>query len=289
MRTIRLDAETANRLVSGQMSPDDAPPGYAGVAQLLAQAKTAPGASSAKELATVAAIGEAVRGHLQLPTPSTREKKMLAKVLTVKGAVVAVAVLFGAGTAAAATGSLPSQAQNAVHNALAHLDVSVPDGNANQNGTDHGQSSNHSGTQNSHAKPGLCNAAAHNGTTTPNAQGTKPNSHSVFGSFNSSTCTGVGAPGNSANGGPDATPGSGGSNTTGQGQDGQPASVPPGPPTSVSTPAPVPTPNQGSGANQSGSGNSGSGLNTANTNDGGASSTGSGAASSGSGNATSGP
>jgi hypothetical protein len=292
MRPIRLDAETANRLASGQLNPDDAPPGYSAVAQLLAQARTAPTVASGREPATVAAMQAAVLGRLELPTSSAKEKKMLGKVLTLKGAAVAGAVLLGAGTAAAATGSLPSQAQQAVHDALAHLDVSVPSGTGSSNGTDHGQSSDHSGViSNHHALPGLCNAASHNGTTS-GTQGTKPDSHSVFGSFSSSTCTGVGMPGNSANAGAGAEPGSqdaGTNSGSGEGHGGKPASVPPGPPTTVSTPAPVPTPDQGSSANPSGSANSGPGLSTANGNDAGASSTGSGAASSGTGNATSRP
>ena len=35
MRNLLLDRETADRLLSGSVAPDDAPPGYAGVAGLL--------------------------------------------------------------------------------------------------------------------------------------------------------------------------------------------------------------------------------------------------------------
>ena len=55
MRPIRLDALTADRLLSGEVSSDDAPPGYAGVAHLLEAAGAGLGADeSMREPATVA-------------------------------------------------------------------------------------------------------------------------------------------------------------------------------------------------------------------------------------------
>ena len=227
MRPMRLDPETANRLAGGTLSPDDAPPGYAGVAQLLAEAKTGGlAASSTRESATVTAMQAALLGHL-VPSSPNQRKRMLTKLLTVKGAIVAGTVLLGAGTAGAVTGSLPSGVQNSVHNALATLDISVPNGHAN--GHANGHSSGHHGNNsnapssnsssvstNSNALPGLCNAASHNGTTgTSGADTNKPNVHSVFGpganKINSTTCTGVAAPGSSAGAGTGATPGSEGS------------------------------------------------------------------------------
>lgn len=290
MRPIRLDPETANRLAAGALSPDDAPPGYAGVAQLLSEARSASSVgSSGKASATVAAMQAAVAGELGRPS-DIQGRKMLSKILTVKAAVAAGAVLLGAGTAAAATGSLPSSAQSAVHGALANLDISVPNGNTNSSTTDSGKSSS-SGKANANALPGLCNAASHNGTitTTSNPKTTKPNSHSVFGSITSSTCSGVSAPGNSGTAGSGTSDSTGGATPdsgSGTGQGGKPSSVPPGPPSGVSTPASVNTPNRGT-SGTSGSGASSSGLGTASGSDSGASSTGSGAASSGAGNGAS--
>jgi hypothetical protein len=283
MRPMRLDATTADRLADGLIGPDDAPPGYAGVAELLSQAR--PGiAGSAREAATVAAMS-AVLGHLDPLTTTVRGKKMLSKVLTVKAGVVAGVVLFGAGSAAAATGTLPTQAQSAVHNALAHLDISIPKGHSDSNGP----SSNPSkALTNPHALPGLCNAASHNGTLSTTSSVPKPNKHSVFGSITSSTCQGVSSPGQS--GTDDSNDDSTGSNGTDH-STGKPSSSPNGPPsgTPASSNAPVPSPDEGTAGSSASGGAGSAGLGTAAGNDDGASSTGTSAANAGSGNATSQP
>ena len=43
MRAVRLDDETADRMLAGDVDPADAPPGYAAVAELLETARTAAG------------------------------------------------------------------------------------------------------------------------------------------------------------------------------------------------------------------------------------------------------
>ena len=43
MRAVRLDDETADRMLAGVVDPADAPPGYAAVAELLETARTAAG------------------------------------------------------------------------------------------------------------------------------------------------------------------------------------------------------------------------------------------------------
>jgi hypothetical protein len=254
-------------LADGSVSPDDAPPGYAGVAELLGRARRGVRGEAAREAATVAAMSAAVLEHLGTPTTIVRGKKMLSKVLTVKAGVLAGAVLLGGGTAAAASGSLPTPAQSAVHNALSHLDISVPSGDNPSNVL-----------KNSHALPGICNAASHNGTLTPNSTH-KPNKHSVFGSVTPSTCQGVSAPGQS------------GTNDSNDSNDSTNDSTPKGPPSNTpgSGHATVPTPDEGSAGSGASSGAGSAGLGTAGGNDGGASSTGSGAADAGSGNATSKP
>jgi hypothetical protein len=199
MRPIRLDSRTADRLLSGALSPDDAPPGYAGVSQLLAAA----GAGlempeSVPEMSTVAAMEAAVLGHLASGT-AHQEKKMLSKVLTIKAAAV-MAVALSAGTAAAATGSLPGGAQSTASVVLAKIGISVPGSNNHAKGHagSHGKAaktSGHGHGPSSNANFGLCTAEEAHADS-----GHQPNAHAtVFPS--STTCTSVPHPGQGVTGG----------------------------------------------------------------------------------------
>jgi hypothetical protein len=231
MRPVRLDDRTASRLLAGAVTPEDAPPGYAGAAQLLDSARPRPASAPlAREAATVASMRAAILGH---PVPVfPRRKPMLAKLLTAKAAaVVAVAALAATG-AAAATGSLPGVNSHA---------------GSHPNSPNTPNSSTPTTGPNAHADFGLC--------TAEKAAAGHPNSAAtVFPS--SSTCSGVAHPG-SAN------------DTNGQGSPpssipGPPSSVPAGPPSGTpgSSHAPVNTPNQGSNnatgsaASSAGAGNS---------------------------------
>jgi len=193
MRPNRLDALTADRLLSGEVSLDDAPPGYAGVAQLLGAAGRGLGAEgSVQEVATIAAMQAAALGHLA-PVSARQEKKMLSKVLTVKAAAVA-AVLLGAGSAAAATGSLPAGIQNPTSMVLAKIGISIPgpDNHGNGHTGTRGKSAGHAGQgkgPNANATYGLCTAEEAHADS-----GHQPNAHAaVFPS--TTTCTSVPHPG----------------------------------------------------------------------------------------------
>jgi hypothetical protein len=285
MRMTRLDPETARRLLDGRLWPDDAPPGFSGVANLLDAARdTASEPGSVGEATTVAAMQAIVVERLDTPTIDPRRRHMRKKVLAAKTAAATTVVLLGAGTAAAATGSLPGAAQSTASDMLSKIGVSVP-GNNNDHANSRGQSGD-SGTNgptgstgntgntgssnrqgngpNSHAFPGLCRAQI--------ASAGHPDANSVVPGIN---CSGV-------------TPAGGGTGTT-SGTN-QPSSTPDGPPSSTpaSGKAPVSTPNQGSANTSSGSDNSSNGLGTA-AGHGDASSTGAGAASAGGGNAGSRP
>ena len=131
MNRFPIDDSTAERLLSGRLSPDDAPPGYAGLAGMV-QAATGPTipAELASELRVVAAGVAAVRSAHTTP----RRKSMLTKLLSAKVAAIAVtAVLATAGAAAAATGTLPAPAQTTVSNTAAHVGISVPKPNSHAN------------------------------------------------------------------------------------------------------------------------------------------------------------
>jgi len=192
MRPIRLDARTADRLLSGDLSPDDMPPGYHPVAQLLDAAGAGQTSGAlAGEKATVAAMRAATLGSLA-SVPAHPKKTMVSRVLAVKAAAAA-AVLLSAGSAAAATGSLPFGMQNVASHVLAKLGISVPGTSTTGHGDSHGASAGHQGHStgpNAHAAFGLCTAeAAHS------ASGHEPNAHAtVFPS--TTTCTSVPHSGN---------------------------------------------------------------------------------------------
>jgi len=127
MNQFPIDDATADRLLSGALSPEDSPPGYAGVAGVF---RAAAGPGTPDELASQSLVVAAAAAEvLSAPTirPTTRRKPMLSKLLSVQAAGVAAAALLGAaGVAAAATGNLPSSAQSAVSSALSHVDLSIP-------------------------------------------------------------------------------------------------------------------------------------------------------------------
>lgn len=128
-----LDANTAERLLSGAVPAADAPPGYGAVASILAAAASLGPVPEMdfEELARVARRTADRSG----PSP-TRRSPMLGKLLTMKAAAAAGVILIGASGAAAATGSLPGSVQRVAHSTLSHVGVDVPDDDANENSTD---------------------------------------------------------------------------------------------------------------------------------------------------------
>jgi hypothetical protein len=136
-----LDQDTADRLLAGRLAAGEAPPGYAGVARLLAVA-TAPVAREelAGEAAAVACFAATVRSHPPTPrshpatprshpatprshphlrtprwhppSPIPQRTAMTRKLLSLKAAAaIIVAVVSVSGVAAAATGLLPGPAR----------------------------------------------------------------------------------------------------------------------------------------------------------------------------------
>jgi hypothetical protein len=121
-----LDPQTADRLASGSLAPDDTPPGYEHVARLLSEAK--PTARSPLQPAQLDALVDVI---LTAADPSgrhaPRRNPMLARLLTAKALTVLGVVTLGVTAAGAATGSLPHAVQGAAHDALATVGVTVPD------------------------------------------------------------------------------------------------------------------------------------------------------------------
>jgi hypothetical protein len=113
------DQDTLERLLDGPLDPGSVPPGYGGLARLLAAA-AAPAAP--EELAgEQRALGEfAAVMRSTPPTLSPRRTAVARKVFTIKAAAAAlVAVLSVGGIAAAATGLLPGQASPVADQAAA--------------------------------------------------------------------------------------------------------------------------------------------------------------------------
>jgi hypothetical protein len=104
------DQNILDRLLDGRLDPASAPPGYGGLARLLAAA-TAPAAPQelADEQLALATFAAEMRSHPPILVP--RRTAVLSKVFTMKAAAAAlVAVLSIGGVAAAASGLLPGQA-----------------------------------------------------------------------------------------------------------------------------------------------------------------------------------
>jgi hypothetical protein len=113
------DQDTLERLLDGRLDPGSVPPGYGGLARLLAAA-TAPAAPDelAGERSAMAEFAAVMRSHPSTHVP--RRAAMAGKAFTMKAAAAAlVAVLSVGGIAAAATGLLPGQASPVADQAAA--------------------------------------------------------------------------------------------------------------------------------------------------------------------------
>ena len=119
-----LDSDTANRLLAGRLEPDDAPPCYRKVAQLLQDARSGNGHPEVTDDAVILAVVDAITHPDEL---AQKRKHMLTRIVTTKVATVTAVVALSATGAAAATGSLPDTAQNGLAKAAAHIGINLPD------------------------------------------------------------------------------------------------------------------------------------------------------------------
>jgi hypothetical protein len=125
MERFALDPDTANRLLSGALDPEDAPHRYGEVASLLQiAAGPTPGALDG-EAAAVTAVVEAIRSSPS-PAPHARARRTTRAGSRLKaGAAIVASVLALTGGLAAAD-VLPEPAQRAAADALAVVGVHVP-------------------------------------------------------------------------------------------------------------------------------------------------------------------
>lgn len=157
-----LDDATADRLLAGSLLPDDAPPGYAQVAALITAARGSGDTTGmASRQAAVSAMTAVIASRSGTSSsPRRREsRRMFSKLLTLKALGVALpAVALTAGSAAAATGSLPTPAQSAVSSALSNVGIHVPNGHSESSAPSNAVGPDATGA----AKYGLCTAAQAN-------------------------------------------------------------------------------------------------------------------------------
>ena len=241
-----LDDAIADRLASGAMPPDDAPPGYAEVAILLNAARASTPAAIPGRDALVSNIAATIRLTAgPTPAPTAKRRSRGSKLFTLKALAIALpAMALTAGSAAAATGALPGPAQSAVSHGLSHVGISVPSGTAV--GPD----------ATGPAKFGLCaayQAALANGQDVDHSVAFANLAKAAGGASNiSAFCAGVvppakgsGTTGTGSNNSGDNGAGDSKSPTSHDGSTsgGSPTSVPNGPPTSVPVGPPTSVPN----------------------------------------------
>ena len=118
-----LDQDTADRLLTGRVTPDDAPPGYGGVAQLLQRAHGDTALDVTDDELVVAMVNAIVAGE----PARTERTHVLTRIVTTKVLVAGAVVALTATSAAAATGTLPAQAQNGIARAAQHIGINLPE------------------------------------------------------------------------------------------------------------------------------------------------------------------
>lgn len=132
-----IDPGTADRLASGRLAADDAPPGYRRGAALLQTAGSGTGHLGSSAGADVAAVSNAVRElHGRTRTPS-RRTRMPSTLIIAKALAALSAVTLSGSVAAAATGNLPTALQDRVANAVEHVGVNLPGGDHAVEAADH--------------------------------------------------------------------------------------------------------------------------------------------------------
>ena len=147
-----LDRDTAERLLDGSLSPDDAPPGYGPVAAVLAAASAAPGSAELAGEDDARARYAATSAAAAAAAPARPSRAVVA--------VVAVTLVLGGTASAAAVGRLPGPAQDAVADALDGVGVSIPKGDGNGTTVGGAGGENRGPNPTGPAAHGLCTAYA---------------------------------------------------------------------------------------------------------------------------------
>jgi hypothetical protein len=131
MSELPVDGYTADRLLSGDVAPEDAPSGLEGVAALIEMVRAEPTrAELVREAETIAAMSAALSsGVPRRSKGSGRSRGSVA--LKLLAATIALTLVLGTGLALA--GTLPASLQEVASGVLAKIGISVPNGNADSN------------------------------------------------------------------------------------------------------------------------------------------------------------
>ena len=125
MRILLLDRGTADRLLSGAMAPDDAPPGYAGVAGLIRSCSRLPLPDLTREKVTIVAMAERIRSR-HPASPPVIGRVGVRRPARLKLVSVAVGAMVVGTSGLAFAGELPAPAQRVAHKVFASVGLDIP-------------------------------------------------------------------------------------------------------------------------------------------------------------------
>lgn len=184
MHLLPLSTGTADRLLSGELAPDDAPPAGRDLAVLFSTAKSpaTPDELAHRGRVVASAVAEVLSSApLSEPAPS-RRRSMLSKVLTAKVAAAATIAALGLGTAAAAaaaTGALPGTDHANSHAASGQATSAAAHSSAGKPTPTPGVVPP-TGPANIHAQAGLCTAFLAAQKSTPGSTPPQYSSSTAF-------------------------------------------------------------------------------------------------------------
>lgn len=131
MRRTPVDQATIDRLMSGAIAPEDAPPELAGVAALFWAAGRLPNFTSPREAETVTAMAAIVR---ERPWARLVKEKSMRRFLKIKIAAAAAGATVIATAGLAFAGALPDAAQNGIATAFEKAGITIPNSNSEDAG-----------------------------------------------------------------------------------------------------------------------------------------------------------
>jgi hypothetical protein len=124
MRNLLLDRGTADRLLSGSVAPDDAPPGYAGVAGLLRSCARPLPLDDARERTTILAMTQRIRSRPAGPVAG--HPAAAGRSLRLKLVGVGIGAMLVGTSGLAFAGGLPAPAQRIAHTVFGSIGVEIP-------------------------------------------------------------------------------------------------------------------------------------------------------------------
>jgi len=200
-----LDSHTADRMLSGRIVADDAPPGFAIVADVIARAAAAPSSGElSKKSEAIAMIGVGLRREAARSVGNREESRSKATTRRPLARLAAATVMSGATLfgGLAAAGALPGAAQSVASNMLGVVGVDIPnpDSHAGTHPDTRGNSAAHTAGS-STSKGAAVSSANKNGVKGASTSATASNGKSHAGTHGSDLKPSAGPPTSLPNGG----------------------------------------------------------------------------------------